>query len=122
MKGEEVFVLIIMIITLGACQPKVDAAGQRTAGEGLYAQQCAACHEVEQGIGPRLTSSVLASYDTPRTLFNYLRLAMPTQTPGSLGEEEYWAITAYLLDERGLLSMEQPLSTESSAGLTLKKE
>jgi cytochrome c len=107
---------------LGACSPPgPTAAEQQERGAALYAQQCAACHEVEGGIGPRLKPGVLAGYASAQTLYNYLRIAMPTQAPGSLPEDEYWAIIAFLLEDRGLIAGDEVLDAARAPSVALKE-
>lgn len=69
-------------------------------GRALYGRDCAPCHEMEGGIGPGLSPRVVASYGTEHELLRYLRLTMPYGAAGTLGDDEYRAITRYL-QERG---------------------
>ena len=94
-------------------------AGSGSVAEGgrLYAQQCAACHGVSGEEGPNdrlvgghgsLQSSLpvktIGSYwPYATTLFDYLRRAMPYTAPGSLDDDEVYAITAYLLHLNGIV-------------------
>ena len=93
-------------------------AGQGTAAEGrsVYAAKCAACHGkhlrgVEAAGGPALVGGrgTLASTNPLKTvesywphattLFDYVRRAMPFNAPGSLGDAEVYAVTAFILAE-----------------------
>lgn len=51
----------------------------------------------------------LAAYETFGQVHAFMRAAMPFQAPGSLKEEEYLAITAFLAREHGVWSAAQPL-------------
>ena len=42
-------------------------------------------------------------FSDPKTLYTYMVKTHPPQEPGRLSEEEYWALTAYLLIENGLM-------------------
>jgi mono/diheme cytochrome c family protein len=42
--------------------------------------------------------SALERYATSLELYTYIQAAMPYWAPGSLSEEEYWAITAFLVE------------------------
>jgi hypothetical protein len=44
-----------------------------------------------------------ARFQKAQDLFTYLKKTHPPQTPGILKDEEYWAVTAYLLEENGHL-------------------
>lgn len=51
----------------------------------------------------------LAAYETFGQVHAFMRAAMPFQAPGSLKEEEYLAITAFLAREHGVWNAAQPL-------------
>ncbi len=82
--------------------------GSGTAREGalVYAQQCAACHGPKgKGVPPYLAlSATETSWRTvgdywpyATTVFDYVRRTMPFDTPGSLSNDEAYALTAFLL-------------------------
>ncbi|WP_282941653.1 S-layer homology domain-containing protein [Paenibacillus sp. RC67] len=81
------------------------SVGQVTAtpvsGEAVYQQHCLACHATDgKGSGkyPALTSDhvkkKLGTYDKA---FDFISRNMPENSPGSLSEEEYKAVTKYVL-------------------------
>lgn len=87
--------------------------GSGTAADGavLFAAKCAACHGTG-GIGGPNGSLVTTTTSTPgkrpdkvignywpyaTTVFDYIRRAMPFNDPGSLTNNEVYALTAYLL-------------------------
>jgi len=88
-------------------------AGTGSVDEGLevYRQHCLACHGADGEGGPndRLAGgrgtlagdapvrTVGSYWPYATTLFDYLRRAMPYTAPGSLGDEELYAVTAYVL-------------------------
>ena len=80
-------------------------------GEQLYATYCASCHEIEGGIGPLLTKKVLATRVNAQYLFNYNKANMPYEAGNTLQDDQYWAITAYLLIREGFM----PPSTSLNA-------
>ena len=47
------------------------------------------------------------------TLFDYVRRAMPYQTPGSLENNELYAVTAYLLHLNGIIEEDKILNAET---------
>jgi cytochrome c len=49
------------------------------------------------------SSGDLPPFATADQLFNYLRTTHPPQHPGFLSDDDYWAMTAYLLFENGRL-------------------
>jgi S-disulfanyl-L-cysteine oxidoreductase SoxD len=86
-------------------------------GREVFAQQCAACHgdTGQGGVGDRLVGGrgTLATSEPVRTvgsywpyattLFDYIRRAMPQNAPGSLSNEDVYAVSAYILNLNGLL-------------------
>ena len=97
--------------------------GNVAEGRGLYARACAACHGAEGDDGPApklrggrgsLASSrpllTVGSYwPYAETLFDYVRRAMPFDRPGSLTDDQVYAITAYLLRINDILAEDAEL-------------
>ena len=79
----------------------------------MYRTQCYSCHDVDGNIGVDLSTRVLRYYETASALLSYTRLAMPYSAPGSLTQEEYLDVTAYLVALRGLAT--EVLLTSGSA-------
>ena len=95
------------------------AKAQLERGAAVYREQCYACHELESGDGATLSPDILASYYDARSLHDYIGLAMPYDEPGSLSGEEYWAVTAYLIEDRGLARLDTPLAPDVAEGVRL---
>ncbi len=88
--------------------------GEAIASEGriIYEQKCANCHGNTGKEGP---FNVLVSADTSyvksignywpyaTTVFDYIKRAMPYQLPGSLTDQEVYALTAWLLNQNNLI-------------------
>jgi cytochrome c len=86
-------------------------SGDAVAGATVYQTNCIACHGQEgtNGINDRLVGgagsltnarpikTVGSYWPYATTLFDYVRRAMPYQAPGSLDDNEVYAVTAYLL-------------------------
>jgi cytochrome c len=93
--------------------------GSVSQGAAVYGQKCAACHgENLQGnkaiaapalIGGRgtLTTKPLKTVESywpyATTLFDYIKRAMPMNAPGSLGNDEVYAVCAYILDRAHII-------------------
>lgn len=88
-------------------------AGHGTVADGavIYAAQCAACHGV-QGEGTELGDRLVGRdpltetgwgrtignyWPYAPTVFDYIRRAMPFDRPGTLSDDEVYAVTAFLL-------------------------
>lgn len=88
-----------------------DGAGTAKQGATVYQTHCLACHgaEGQEGINDRLAGghgslttakpvkTVGSFWPYATTVFDYVRRAMPYQTPGVLSNDELYSVTAYLL-------------------------
>ncbi len=101
-------------------QPAANQAAQITNGESVYRTECAACHE-PGGTGPELDTAALAAYGTASELFAYTQSTMPPAAPGSLSDQQYWDVTAYLLSTRALLPAETLVGPETGAEIELSQ-
>jgi S-disulfanyl-L-cysteine oxidoreductase SoxD len=86
-------------------------------GRDLYASRCAACHgpKGEGGLGDKLAGGAgslatatpvktIGSYwPYATTLFDYIRRAMPLDSPQSLSNDDVYAVSGYLLYLNGLV-------------------
>ena len=104
-------------------------AGRGTVAEGrtIYAQACAGCHGAggDDGPAPKLRGGrgslasakpllTIGSYwPYAETLFDYVRRAMPFDRPGSLGDGQVYAVTAYLLRINDILAEDSELDAQS---------
>ena len=114
--AEEIAAWDIDIMPDGTGLPK--GSGTVLEGEAVYRAKCMACHGATGIEGPndqlvgRIPNEVfrmdedllqrrhkaIGSYwPYSTTLFDYIRRAMPQLTPGSLSNEEVYALTAYIL-------------------------
>jgi hypothetical protein len=75
-----------------------------------WARGCHAGHNGDLGFPiPRVVPAIISStgdlppFKTPEQLFEFLRSTHPPQNPGFMPDSDYWALTAYLLDQNGRL-------------------
>lgn len=64
---------------------------------------------------------MLAGSANAQELFSFASTYMPADAPGTLGEDEYWAIAAFLLKENGLNPDRKPLGRDTGAGIPLRR-
>ena len=109
-----------------AAQPPargVYTAEQAEAGRATYARECAVCHQANlQGsfeAPPLAGASFLRFWGglTPRDLFDRIRVSMPPERPGALGEADYVDIVAYLLQANGASAGETPLDAAAAVAI-----
>ena len=104
-----------------------EGSGNVSTGAALFSQQCVLCHgsrgrgaSAEELIGgladltrdpPDQTIGTYWPHAT--TLFDFIRRAMPMHIPGSLSNNDAYALTAYLLYENGIVEDHANLDASS---------
>lgn len=114
-------------------------SGTATEGATVFAAQCASCHGARgEGVAPvpplvGRTPNVgydFASADrAPRTIgnywpyattvFDYVRRAMPLNTPGSLTANETYAVVAWLLQQNDIIAADAVLDATTLPKVTM---
>ena len=113
LRGHVLLILVFVVVVLeGGCATKTASVkppqrDQVAIGKAVFLAQCARCHgeKGEGKIGRTLVASwdPLAGYRTADNLFAYVSRVMPFDKPGSLKEQEYWDVIAFLLNANGVL-------------------
>ena len=102
-------------------------SGTSAQGAEVYAALCAACHgEQLEGIpevgGDKLiggrgslasgqpVKTVESYWPYATTLFDYVKRAMPLPAPGSLTDDEVYAVSAFILAEAGIIGRDQVMN------------
>lgn len=116
-------------------------SGTVSEGEILYNAKCAVCHGIE-GAGTPNDRLVVHSPDEPfpdagdvnnsfsrrsignywpyaTTVFDYIRRSMPMNLPGSLSDDEVYALTAYLLYLNHIVPAEIELDAKALADVEM---
>ncbi|MDH4047716.1 MAG: cytochrome c [Gammaproteobacteria bacterium] len=102
-------------------------SGNAKNGAAVYAKHCLACHgdEGRDGLNDRLAGghgtlltdnpvrTVGSYWPYATTLFDYVRRAMPYTTPGSLTNDEIYAVAAYILFLNGLVAEDTNINSET---------
>ena len=110
-----------------------NGSGSAVEGAMVYQNHCFACHgkNGEYGINARLAGGhgslttaipvkTLGSFwPYATTIFDYVRRAMPFQTPGTLSNDELYAVTAYLLFINDVIDEEQMMNAESLPAVSM---
>lgn len=118
-------------------------AGSGTVAQGatVFSQKCAVCHG-DRGEGkppmypalvgrdpaaenfvfgqnPNLKRTIGNYWPYASTVFDYIRRAMPQPAPGSLTNDELYAVTAYLLAANQVIPMNASLDSASLAAVKM---
>jgi len=114
-------------------------AGRGTVAQGasIYAEKCAACHgergrngpfeplvgRVAEGFpfgrDPSLKRTVGSYWPYATTLFDYMRRAMPWMSPGSLQDDEVYALVAYILHLNEIVPEDAVMDADSLARVVM---
>ena len=95
-------VLVAVSAALTGCERGPSPGEQNTLGASVWENKCQFCH-TEGGLGTRITPASLASRGSVGNLVDYTRRAMPYGLGGTMTDDEYRAVVAFLLHEQGLL-------------------
>jgi cytochrome c len=125
---EDIAAIDIDIMPDGTGLPA--GSGSYAQGQEVYEMTCAACHGEDMegvkelgapaligGRGSLTTDAPMKTIESywpyASTAFDYIRRAMPMNAPGSLSDDEVYAVTAYILGKANIISEETTLDAES---------
>ncbi len=112
-------------------------SGSVEQGQVVYQAQCASCHgeNLQGGIGNRLiggrgtlvnddptkapVKTVESYWPYATTLFDYVKRAMPFDSPGSLSNDQVYAVSAYILSEAKIVPPDAVLDAASLAAVRM---
>ena len=99
------------------------SAGRGTVsmGEQVYQAKCMACHgptgtegPMDKLVGEKLPVKTIGSFwPYATTVFDYIRRAQPFNQPGSLTDEEVYALTTWLLFRNEIIAADQVVDAET---------
>lgn len=126
--AEEIAAIDIDAMPDGRGLPK--GSGTAVQGKEVYAGNCAACHgENLEGIkemgGDRLIGgrdslatdkplkTVESYWPYAPSVFDYIKRAMPFNAPGSLSDDEVYAVTAYILHRANIIKEDEEMNADT---------
>lgn len=124
---DDVDSAFLTVMPDGANLPQ--GGGSAREGDALYQAHCASCHgtDGEGGLANRLVGgrgtldtdepvkTVGSYWPYATTAFDYIRRAMPYQAPMSLTNDEYYAITAWVLNRNDIIDADTRIDRRSLA-------
>ena len=123
--AEDIELVYLSIFPDGENLP--EGSGTAKQGKAVYEMYCVACHGMEgegtlanQLVGGRGTldsdtpvKTVGSYWPYATTVYNYIRRSMPYTAPMSLTNEDYYAITAYILNKNDIISADKVIDKKS---------
>jgi cytochrome c len=112
-------------------------SGSVEQGKVIYQLQCVACHgeNLQGGLADRLIGGrgTLANNDPAKppmktiesywpyatTIFDYVKRAMPFASPGSLSDDQVYAVTAFILSEAKIVPPDTVLNASTLAAVKM---
>lgn len=102
-------------------------SGDAASGKKIYERHCIACHAAggAGGSGDRLARAEMGLTDEypqktianfwpyATTLFDFIRRSKPMDAPGSLSNDEVYALTAYLLSLDGIIDEDRVMNRDT---------
>ena len=109
----------ITIDTLGTNLP--EGNGTALKGEKIFLDKCVSCHLENEFFNSEVlleknkikSIPINLDWPYPKTLFDYIRKAMPYNKPQTLTSDETYSLTAYLLYKNKTLNYEEVLNKET---------
>jgi mono/diheme cytochrome c family protein len=94
-------------------------ADQLAAGQVVWDQSCISCHKYGSKGGELIGQYPRSGVKNAAELAAFIKEKMPKDDPGTLSDDQAWAVTAHLLSKRGKLG-DAPLTRENAASLSLE--
>lgn len=136
--AEDIAAIDIDVMPDGGGAPSGE--GTYEEGKQVYMNQCAACHGQDmssptKGTGAAALKGGRGSLDSgspnktvesywpyASTLFDYTKRAMPFNAPGSLTDDQVYAVVAYILAEGGIIDKNTPMNAKTIAEVKMPNE
>jgi len=121
-------VILLIAVNVASAAPAKSGGGYTSAqaarGATVYAQSCLQCHgqHLQGESGPALSGPTFRSAygaGTAAPLYDFISRQMPQDAPGSLSQQQYLDVTAYILARNGPPAGQTPLSVGSLSHVRL---
>jgi cytochrome c len=85
-------------------------SGNAATGAKIFAVRCTACHGGKPHFG---NFSMQSCWRYTKTLFSFVKRAMPFNAPGSLNDNEIYAVVAYLLSDAKIIKPKEIMNAKT---------
>ena len=102
-----------------AAAPTPTVADQVAAGQAVWAASCEDCHKYGSDGGELVGQFSRSGAKTAADLVAFIQAKMPKDKPGSLSEDQAWAVTAAILSKTGQLG-DAALTPETAATVSVE--
>jgi alcohol dehydrogenase (cytochrome c) len=124
-----VLLVVIALVAVSPADVRAKSSGSYTSaqaarGATVYTQYCMNCHgaNLQGESAPPLTGGTLQQAygaGTAAQLYDFISRQMPQDKPGSLSQQQYLDVTAYILSRNGILAGNKPLDISSLSQVRL---
>jgi alcohol dehydrogenase (cytochrome c) len=124
-----VLLVVIALVAVSPADVRAKSSGSYTSaqaarGATVYTQYCMNCHgaNLQGESAPPLTGETLQQAygaGTAAQLYDFISRQMPQDKPGSLSQQQYLDVTAYILSRNGILAGNKPLDISSLSQVRL---
>ncbi len=111
-------------------------SGSVSRGQQIYAESCAVCHGTQGQGGPmdrlvggagtlnaaKPVKTVGSYWPYATTVFDYIRRAMPFTSPGTLTDDQVYAVTGYVLYLNRIVAHNAVMNAKSLAAVKMPNE
>ncbi|HEY5703221.1 MAG TPA: cytochrome c [Gammaproteobacteria bacterium] len=132
--GEEITAWDISVMPAGDGLP--GGKGSVAQGRRIYEKQCISCHGpggqggnadqlagASMGLTSEYPEKTIGNYwPYATTLFDMIRRSMPMTAPGTLSDDEVYAVTAYLLYLNGIIEEDTSLDAEILSAIKMPNQ
>ncbi|MDX1435420.1 MAG: c-type cytochrome [Anaerolineales bacterium] len=127
--GAEIYRLVCSTCHGGSGEGLTDAWRARLAPEdqNCWQSKCHASNHPPDGfvlpreVPPVTGDRMAARFPTAQNLYDFVRLTMPYHAPGTMLDQEYWQVTAFLLSLNGIEMGETDLAPANAEQIILQQ-
>jgi hypothetical protein len=116
---------LVVSMVVGVQPARAFPPEQVARGEEVWNRVCAECHgpdSTDPEAPLLLRPDSLRRFPTAAAAFNFTRENMPGNAAGSLAEQEYWDVLAFLLANNGVGAGDAPLGPETAGGMPTRAQ